>query len=573
MKLPNFFQKKTERRDILNTSEIGGSGTKRFAGFIQEDYNVDLVGLQGVEKYEEMRSSDASTSAILLAAELPIRSTKWFVQAGQTKGEVTQKDIEIAEFVEQCLFNLQEGSFDQFLRQALTMLPFGYSVFEKVFMIKGDKIVLKKLAQRMQSSIFKWETEDGGEGITQNLFYDKQISNTTVSIPREYLAIFSFRKEGDNLAGRSMLRAAYKHWYMKDTLYKIDAIKHERLGVGIPVITLPKGHTKEDVTEAETIAQNLRGTEQTYVILPNDTWKIEFMDLKGGATSDPSKSIAHHDRQIAKSILAQFIDLGAESSGGSYALSEDQSSLFTLGLTAIANEFAEVVNQDIISQLVAYNFDIGEYQTIPYLTFSKIGDIDYEKLTNVISSIISSGIIQPDEKLEEYLREVLSLPERGEEVREVPAKNKEEIEKKKAVEEIKKEVVKEKKKNFSEEAAQFSEEVNIEIEIAEKILDFIKRYDTKLLEVQDVGIIINNLKHTLRMNVSMVSLLQKATDEEIEAVIEELIHWRTRMENQNVGDVSVGPSHGFADPEEAQYFKEAKEILSFLDVLNTQNGK
>ena len=160
MKLPNFIQKKTERRDILNTSEIGGAGTKRFAGFIQEDYNVDLVGLQGVEKYEEMRSSDASTSAILLAAELPIRSTKWFVQAGKTKGEVTQRDIEIAEFVEQCLFNLQEGSFDQFLRQSLTMLPFGHSVFEKVFMIKGDKIVLKKLAQRMQSSIFKWEMED-----------------------------------------------------------------------------------------------------------------------------------------------------------------------------------------------------------------------------------------------------------------------------------------------------------------------------------------------------------------------------------------------------------------------------
>ena len=210
---------------------------------------------------------------------------------------------------------------------------------------------------------------------------------------------------------------------------------------------------------------------------------------------------------------------------------------------------------------------------MPYLTFSKIGDIDYEKLTNVISSIISSGIIQPDEKLEEYLREVLSLPERGKEAREIPVKNKEEVEKKKVVEEIKKEVIKENKKNFSEEAAKFSEEVNIEIEIAEKILDFIKRYDTKLLEVQDVGTIINNLKYTLRMNVSMVSLLQKATDEEIEAVIEELIHWRTRMENQNVGDVSIGPSHGFADPEEAQYFKEAKEILSFLDVLNTQNGK
>lgn len=284
-----------------------------------------------MQKYEEMRSSDASIGAVLLAAELPIRATKWRINPGRTNGEITPQDEEIAEFISNCLFDyLEDGSFDDFLRQSLTMLPFGFSVFEKVYKIKGDKIVLRKLAQRLQASIYKWETEDKQAGITQKLFWDDSKKQDTVSIPKQYLVIFSFRREGDNYEGRSILRTAYKHWYIKDSLYKIDAVKHERLGIGIPVITLPKGASDDDKKEAETILENLRGTEQTYVVLPSPDWKIEFMDLKGGAAADASKSIAHHDRQISKSILAQFIDLGAESSGGSYALSEDQSSLFTL---------------------------------------------------------------------------------------------------------------------------------------------------------------------------------------------------------------------------------------------------
>jgi len=44
--------------------------------------------------------------------------------------------------------------------------------------------------------------------------------------------------------------------------------------------------------------------------------------------------INHHDRQISKAFLAQFLELGAQKSG-SYALSQDQTRLFTLGLEYI----------------------------------------------------------------------------------------------------------------------------------------------------------------------------------------------------------------------------------------------
>lgn len=85
--------------------------------------------------------------------------------------------------------------------------------------------------------------------------------------------------------------------------------------------------------------------------------------------------------------MAQFLELGA-TSGGSYALSEDQSSLFLLGLGAAANFFAEVVYQDIIKELVDLNFNLIPGQTYPYLKYSKLGDVKYAELATTISTLV-----------------------------------------------------------------------------------------------------------------------------------------------------------------------------------------
>jgi hypothetical protein len=87
--------------------------------------------------FDKMRKSDAQVFATLLACELPIRSTKRFVDAARDENdEVSDEAKEIAQFIEDCLFKHMTITRDSLLLEILTMLPFGFSLFEKVF---GEK--------------------------------------------------------------------------------------------------------------------------------------------------------------------------------------------------------------------------------------------------------------------------------------------------------------------------------------------------------------------------------------------------------------------------------------------------
>lgn len=432
-----------ETKDIL-MNEFGASGTKKLGGFISEEYNHQLAWTQGLKKYDEMRKSDAQVFATLLAMELPIRATLWGIEPGSTEqkdGEyiTTDEDYLIANFIEKCIFDKMDHTFDDFLRQALTMLPFWFSLFEKVYKFEGDKIIIKKLAQRLPWSVQKWLTAEGLPWVQQTLPTPEANGTSMPSIPNSKLIRFTYRQEGDNYQGTSVLRSSYKHWYIKDTLYKLDAVKHERQSIGIPVITMPKGgDSDKNVQEAELIAENLRSTEQTYVILPSEDWKFEFADLKAGTTSKMEESIIHHNAQISKNILAQFLELGSEGKGGSYALSEDQSDLFLLSLSALAKQLSETLNRNLIKELVDLNFTLNEKQSYPKLKFNKLGDVDYGKLANALATVTGAGIVKPDADLEDYMRVVFDLPkkikedqEKEEKIEEKPNENEKEEKKKK----------------------------------------------------------------------------------------------------------------------------------------------
>lgn len=397
---------------------VGATGTKIFGGQIYEEYNPKLAGLKGLEVYEEMRRSDAQVNACLLAFELPIRSTLWSIDPGATidgaEEAVTDSDLEIQKFVEGVIFDMQT-TWDDLLRQILSMVTFGYSVFEKVYAMKDEKIVLQNLSQRLARTVYKWNREeDGRYGITQNVLMNDEMKPFTIELSADKIVVFTFRREGDNMEGISALRSAYKHWYIKDTLYKLDAVKHERQSVGIPVITLPAVHEESDETEAEEILQNLRATEKSFVVLPSPDWKFEFADMGGSKVVDTEKSINHHNGQIVQNILAGFLELGKAGNGGSYALSEDQSSLFLLSLTALANQVCGTFNRHIIPELVDLNFDLVEGQRYPQLTFQKLGEVKYSEFATSLSTLTGAGLLTPDSETEEHVRKLYDLPKKAE---------------------------------------------------------------------------------------------------------------------------------------------------------------
>lgn len=424
------------------STELGGTGTTIFSGIIDSgEYVSDLKGSKLFETVDQMRWSDASVNAALQAVSLPVLSADWDV----VPASEDSSDIEIAEFVKKCLFD--EMDWDYTLRHILLMLPYGFSALEKVFKFDGENIVWKRWAPRMPRTVYKWGVEKGDlKSITQRFYQDD--SWREIEIPAEKLIVFTNNKEGDNFAGTTILRQAYKHWFFRDAYYKIDAIATERHGVGVPVITLPESYTEQDKEEAEDLGKHLRSNEQSYIIRPSNKWEIEMLDMKSSSIKDPKEMLDHHTREILKSVLAQFIELGSKQVG-SYALSRDQKDLFMNAVDTAAKNIESIINKDAIHQLVDLNFNVKEY---PQLVHGDLGSVDVEQLSAAVQSLIFAGTITPDPELEDYLRTVLKLPQLPEEIRKWRMENNKDV-----GADVEEDIDKEKEKEDKEDNAKMSE--------------------------------------------------------------------------------------------------------------------
>jgi hypothetical protein len=403
-------------RNKPSYKEIGGTGRSssiyKQISLKTDEYLSALRFPDDISIYEKMGRSDAQVKAILLMLSLPIRSTQWFIRP---KDE-SSKAKKIANFVEECLFGdygigLQLG-FDDFIRNVTTMFQFGHSIFEKVFEVKKGQYKWKKFAVRPQSTIYDIYYDDVGDlkSIDQYM-----INNNwqTVNIPVSKLLFFSHDMTQGNVRGNSVLRAAYKHWKIKDYLYKIVNIGIERNFVGTPVLTLPENYTTEDKELADQIVTTLRSSEYGGVRLP-DGFVLEMFEGKR-TLADVQPYIDHQDLAITKAIVAQFMNLGSgNSTSGSFALSSDQSEMFLMMLDSAAKNICNIVNCHAIPELVRYNFASNLF---PILSFKPMNST---KLINSLKTLVDGKMILPDDDLEVYIRDMLDLPEQN------PAQSREE---------------------------------------------------------------------------------------------------------------------------------------------------
>lgn len=391
--------------------EIGESGVQIFSGIITgEEYNRKLSGPRSIAIWDEMRRSDATVGASLRAVKLPIKSAKWFTNAASDETQ----DVEINEFVKWNFF--ERLKWKSILGEVLTHLDFGFSVHEMVFgmeMVNGvERIVLQKIAYRKQTTITKWEAEAGVPGVTQTLTTGK-----VNHIPLNKIIVFTNEQEGDNYEGRSILRAAYKHWFYKDKYYQIDAIGAERQALGVVKIKYPSGATDKQRNAAKSAAANLRANEESYIEEPNG-WDINFMDMGAASLKDIQPSIDHHDRQITKNVLAQFLELGSKGGSGSRATSEDHSKLFDLASEAVAETIADVFAY-AIKTLVDLNFTVTDY---PKMTVGKIGDEKVGELADSVTKFEGAGLLTVSDEDEAHVRSLLGFPEMSDDTGDRPQK-------------------------------------------------------------------------------------------------------------------------------------------------------
>jgi hypothetical protein len=410
-----------ERANIAaETIPRGLPGTPIFGGFLRDfgEYNAQMEGLAAIRTYEKMRRSDAQVAATLLACELPIRAANWDVRPASAD----PLDREIAQFVRDNLFGGLEyvspsgvastQCWDDVLRNALLMLAFGAAAHEEIYAVDGERVRLARLAPRLPITFYRWIMDADGETLLALNQYGYRNGNfESVEVPADRLAVFTFNLEGANYFGRSMLRPAYMHWYIKHQLYRIDAIAGERNGLGVPTIEQGPNGSKEDREAAEKWVTQLAAHEKTGVSLPNG-WKFSLKGVEGNVR-DLYNSIQHHNIEISRTALAFFMNLGLGArAGGNRALGESQTDFFFLAVQATADHLARTLSATAVKRLVDFNWtDVGRY---PVLTVSNLRARSFDQVLDTLARLAQSGVVTPFPELAQYICHELGLPQPAE---------------------------------------------------------------------------------------------------------------------------------------------------------------
>lgn len=382
--------------------ELGASGQRWRTILGGDEYNPELMGLNGYVAYDKMRRSDGTVSQLLKTLKTPVVAADWFVDTADPENEEANLQ---AEFVANNLFKWMSTGWLQTLTEIMTMLDFGYSFVEKVFTFhewKGEqRVIWKKLATRSVQDVVEWNYDDHGgpKSVRMTDFEGRQ----DVVIPINDMLVFTHRKEQGNVEGRSALREAYKHWYYKENLYKIDAIQKERHGIGIPVIKLPPNFLPTDKQLADELGRNLRTNEWAHIVLP-PFWEVEFAEVRG-QTVDVLQSIDHHDKKLLDAGLAGFL------SQVSMEDAETGKSMFMSATRHTADLIREVFNLYAIPQLISHNWT--DVEDFPQLKARHIGEVtDLRTASFSIRNLVGAGVVRPDDVLEDYLRDLNHLPRR-----------------------------------------------------------------------------------------------------------------------------------------------------------------
>jgi Protein of unknown function (DUF935). len=392
----------------LATREMGYASPSPWTSWTRDERVPELMDRRGLRTYYDMKRADGTVRGALRLLKTPVMGARWFVEPATD----STMDKNIAKFVEKNLMEELNVPWSRVIEDALLMCDFGYFPFEKVYDQIDGKIKLTKLAPRhpMDINEWLWDENGGPDGIimdpvsipgsfnSYSNYQREALNQPEVFIPISKLVVFVLEQEAGDLRGISILRSAYKHYYYKDTMYKIDAIQKERHGIGVPIIKLPAGFSTSDRALAENLGRNLRTNERAHIVVPFN-WEVTFAKLEGQPV-DCLKSIEHHDMKIKSNILAPFMDEAN--------VNPDSLDVYYKATRYIASTVCDTFNHYVIPQLVDFNFSRGGY---PKLRVRRIGEEEsLRTLSFAVRNFVGANIIRPDDELEKFIRSELDLP-------------------------------------------------------------------------------------------------------------------------------------------------------------------
>jgi len=402
-------------------AESGVVGTiEEVVTTIQKDV-LDVRDIS-VEQLIFMTKNDGQAKGILNAVKYPVRMSRPKIKPAEG-GE------EEAKFVETNLLKSPaEGGMKNSLRVAIARMALavrdGYKIFEKVWRYEDGKYWLDRLAYRSTlCTKLLFDSHGHITGAHQNTtFQDRYVD---VKWKADKLAYFVYNAEENPYIGEGDFYPVFYHYDKKHKLYAIAHLAYQLNAVPIRMGSHPP-NIKSDALEKFRESLRALGTHVAMTMplgcevekFESDRKLTEFLGL-----------IQHHDSLMSRAFLTQFMNLGQEGKGGSFALSKDQSNLFLMSLMSLLEDIAEVFNTQVIPQLIDWNFGTKKY---PKLVFSPFSDTIRSAIMETFRNLLAARFpqISPEFaiKMEQAVAEELGLEINYKEVEERMKKEREAME-------------------------------------------------------------------------------------------------------------------------------------------------
>lgn len=427
----------------------GASGTLNQDGYLQsEEYNQELTGKRALRVYDEMRRSDPAVREALQHIVAPITNAAWDIEPASDE----PADLEIAAAVKACYFDWPTRPWRQHLTGALRYLPWGRQVFEiewqvveaelsiddpaggrepdpadptgqrtrpvKVTLPTRQWLGVRQFGERLPRTIEKWNMDGTAlRSVTQQTWVGTDFRE--VEIEADRLLVFVNEMEGDDWEGLSLLRSAYKPWWLKQVVEKVAAVAAERHGVGINVAYVPQaaaGDT-ELLTRVENMMRDLRSGEFSYLVFPGPKGTMSqtgndgyFFEVVTPSTSIPDLVgfLEYLRGDIKGNVLARFAELG-HGSVGARATGDVQSQVWLDALHSVASYICDVHNMQAIPRIVRANF--GPVSRYPRLVCTDIESRSLEEFAAGVAKLVVAGAMRPDASLRAAVRKTMDLPD------------------------------------------------------------------------------------------------------------------------------------------------------------------
>lgn len=324
-----------------------------------------------IQTFDRIRR-DAQAAAMFNSLTVPIRRYPWAVDPNGAEDEVVER---FADDVSLPIIGTEKKpigrtrnrfNWDDHLSHTFLACLYGHMPFEQQGYVEGEvgndgnpmRWRLHKLFPIMPATIGSFDVTPNGSlvSIRQNL-YTRIGQQQPPPIPISQLVVYVWGKEGANWLGRSMLVPVYRHWLIKDRLLRVDAVKHERTGAGVPIVEAPQGATGGEIARLDAMAQRYKVGEAAGGAVPAGS-KFRLVGVEG-ATSDVLASVRYQDEQMAMSFSQEVRTLG-QSAYGSRALGETFAGLAQPFEETVAGWVSRTTNEHVVEDWVDWNFG-GDY--------------------------------------------------------------------------------------------------------------------------------------------------------------------------------------------------------------------